>query len=112
MTITVSISGVDTSGIQWLRASSYAKDGIYVYQSLKGASKGKIWGQGTESDTYAIYGRCAYTSANMVTIKSMVGKTATISGSMMPSTSVYITGVSQGTYNPVWLYVNVSVTEV
>jgi len=111
MSLSVTVTGIDTSNITWLYATQPSKEAIYTYQSRKGATKGNIWKQGTESATFSIPGRCARNATNSAIVASLSGASISVISDEIGNWSGYITKAAPGKYNPVWINFTVNVME-
>ncbi len=111
MSLSITITGVDTSNITWLYVTQPVREAIYVYQERKGAAKGAYWRQGTNSATFSISGRCARNATNSATVTSMSNAIITVVSTEIGTWTGVITGAPRGKYNPVWINFTVNVME-
>ena len=111
MTLNVQVSGVDTSEFTWRYATPPVQAAIYTYHQIKGANKGKVYPQGRDSATTTVSVKCPKNKKNTAVFKSLAGRSCTITSDAFDTMTGYITGVSPGENNSVWLFFNMTVTE-
>ena len=111
MTITVTITGLTLTSIVWRLESRWIPSSLYVHHTIKGATKGPYYAQGTDNAVATLQGRCERTAANETLLASMVNKEATISG--RSTHTARIVSITDNTPdNPAWVFFTMSVMEV
>lgn len=112
MTITVTMSGLDLSGITWIKETRWQKDVLYTYHSIPGAVHGRYYSQGNDSAHSTLYGRCLKTTANHTLLQNMEEVSYCVVVSTIEGThNAHITGISESGNNSAWYYFSASLME-